>query len=341
VLAWRRRRGVGCPFAPALCAPFDCMLSPGSRKGWVHPELALRDTPPPSAWLDGQLNQITDHTALGAFDPRGRARRLGRAPRRVGPNTPGYRRGRWSRIHTPVRRCGRSDRFAQSSAGSLRLAVRFASPRLADRPGFARSSVGPARFAWQFGSPRLAWPIDPASRGRRSGRFASPRLASPRLASPRLASPGSSVRLTSLGRSTRLRAVVGRAGSLRLAVRFASPRLADRPGFASAAGRFASPWLFGSLVWPIDPLRLGRWNRLAWVGGITPRPAPGPDRPASAERSGPRRAEPADLPHRPQAYSRLSTTRSARRVRPDASGRNDAPARTLRRGERAQVWVVS
>jgi len=41
-----------------------------------------------------------------------------------------------------------------------------------------------------------------------------------------------------------------------------------------------------------------------------------------AKRSGPRQAEPADRPHRPQVYSRQSTTRSARRVRPDASGSN-------------------
>jgi len=33
VLAWRRRRGAGCPFAPALCALFDCKLSPVSRRG--------------------------------------------------------------------------------------------------------------------------------------------------------------------------------------------------------------------------------------------------------------------------------------------------------------------
>jgi len=33
VLAWRRRRGAGCPFAPALCALFDYKLSPVSRKG--------------------------------------------------------------------------------------------------------------------------------------------------------------------------------------------------------------------------------------------------------------------------------------------------------------------
>jgi len=59
------------------------------------------------------------------------------------------------------------------------------------------------------------------------------------------------------------------------------------------------------------------------------------------KRSGPRQAEPTDRPRRPQVYSRQSTTGSARRVRPDASGSNDAPVRSMRRGERAQVWVVS
>jgi len=91
-------------------------------------------------------------------------------------------------------------------------------------------------------------------------------LASPRLASPRLASP-----------------------------RLASPRLAwpglAWPGLASPrlADRSASSSLLESL---------------GMVGGDHSGSMPRPDRPVSAERSGPRRAEPADRPRRPQVYSR-------------------------------------